>query len=383
MQRNYLIDVILSPDPSILLDILTTINIFTLVWIIIYGINFKNFKSIIILTSLYIYHIIISIVFYFMSFTRTSDAFNYYHRTLENINNHTDLIFSFGTKFIDFIVHFLIQDLHFSYFNTFLLFSSTSFLGMVLLYHLLVQQKNIPIYSVLILFVPGVHFWISSLGKDSLIFFFLSSTLYALVKNKIYLLGISLLFIFLIRPHIALMLIIAIIFSFMIKSKVRLSIKIFSSFFLLSFLFIVLQSVMQYIGIDSIENVFDYISQRQQYNLEGTSSIVISDMNIVEKYFTFWFRPLFENINVTYLIISMENLFYLFTTLYIIKNRKYIVWNHSILTSILYIILVTFILSSTTANFGIILRQKIMLFPMFYYIFIVVMYNKKRSIHYA
>jgi len=169
----------------------------------------------------------------------------------------------------------------------------------------------------------------------------------------------------------------------MIKSKVRLSIKIFSSFFLLSFLFIVLQSVMQYIGIDSIENVFDYISQRQQYNLEGTSSIVISDMNIVEKYFTFWFRPLFENINVTYLIISMENLFYLFTTLYIIKNRKYIVWNHSILTSILYIILVTFILSSTTANFGIILRQKIMLFPMFYYIFIVVMYNKKRSIHYA
>ena len=366
-----------------MLDILTTINIVVLVFIIIYGIDFKNSKNIIILTSLYIYHIIISIMFYFMSFTRTSDAFNYYHRTLENINNHMSVAFSFGTKFIDSIVHFLIQTLNFSYFNTFLLFSSISFLGIILLYHLLVQQKNISSYGSLILFLPGVHFWISSLGKDSLIFLFLSLSLYALVKNKIYILGISILFIFLIRPHIALMLIVAIVFSFMIKARVRISIKFFSSIILLGFLLIIIQSVMQYVGIDSYENIFEYISQRQQYNLEGSSSIVISKMNIVEKYFTFWYRPLFENLTFSYLIISMENLLYLFMTLYIIKNRKYIIWDHAMLTIILYIMFVTFILSSTTANFGIIIRQKIMLFPMFYYIFIVVMYRKKKSIYYA
>ena len=362
-----------------MLDILITIFIVTFVLIIIYGLDFKNTKNIIILTSLYIYHITISIIFYFMSFTRTSDAFNYYHRTLENINDHTDVVFSFGTKFIDFIVHFLIQNLYFSYFNTFLLFSSISFLGIALLYNILMQQKNISKYWVLILFLPGVHFWISSLGKDSLIFIFLSLSLYALIKNNIYILGISLLFIFFIRPHIALMLIIALMCSFIIKVKVRLSIKIFSSFILLSFLFIALQSVMQYVGIDSIENVFEYISQRQQYNLEGTSSIVISEMNIIEKYFTFWYRPLFENLTFSYFIISIENLLYLFMTLYIIKNRKYIIWDHVMLTIILYIIFVTFILSSTTANFGIIIRQKIMLFPMFYYLFIVVMHRKKKS----
>ena len=366
-----------------MLDILTTINIILLVFIIIYAIDFKNSKNIIILTSLYIYHIIISIMFYFISFTRTSDAFNYYHRTLENINDHTSIAFSFGTKFIDSIVHFLIQSLDFSYFNTFLFFSSMSFLGIVLLYHLMVQQKNISSYGALILFLPGVHFWISSLGKDSLIFLFLSLSLYSLVKNKIYILGISILFIFLIRPHIALMLIVAIVFSFMIKARVRISIKIFSSIILLGFLLIIIQSVMQYVGIDSYENIFEYISQRQQYNLEGSSSIIISEMNIVEKYFTFWYRPLFENLTFSYLIISMENLLYLFMTLYIIKNRKYIIWDHAMLTIILYIIFVTFILSSTTANFGIIIRQKIMLFPMFYYIFIVVMYRKKKSIYYA
>jgi len=366
-----------------MLDILTTINIITLVFIIIYGIDFKKSKNIIILTSLYIYHIIITIVFYFMSFTKTSDAFNYYRRTLENINDHNFVVFSFGTKFIDSIVHFLIQILNFSYFNTFLFFSSLSFLGIMLLYHIYVQQKNVSSYGILILFLPGVHFWISSLGKDSLIFLFLSLSLYALIKNKIYILGMSILFIFLIRPHISLMLIVAIIFSFMIKTKVRLSIKIFSSIVLLSFLFIALQSVMQYVGIDSFENIFEYISQRQQYNLEGTSSIIISEMNIIEKYLTFWYRPFFENLTFSYLIISMENLLYLFMTLYIIKNRKYIIWDHSMLTIILYIMFVTFILSSTTANFGIIIRQKIMLFPMFYYIFIVVIYRKKRSIYHA
>lgn len=366
-----------------MLDILTTINIVTLVLLIIYGLDFKNPKNIIILTFLYIYHLSISIIFYFMSFTRTSDAFNYYHRTLENINNHTSIVFSFGTKFIDSIVHFLIQNLDFTYLNTFLLFSSMSFLGISLLYHLMVEEKNISSYGSLILFLPGVHFWISSLGKDSLIFLFLSLSLYGLIKNKIYILGISLLFIFLIRPHIALMLIVAIVFSFMIKTNVRLSIKIVSSIVLLSFLFIVLQTVMQYVGIESFENIFEYINQRQQYNLEGTSSIVISEMNIIEKYFTFWFRPLFENLTFNYLIISVENLLYLFITLYFIKNRRYIVWNHTMLTVVLYIILVTFILSSTTANFGIILRQKIMLFPMFYYIFIVVMDRKRKSTFYA
>ena len=366
-----------------MLDTLTTINIVTLVFLIIYGINFKKSKNIIILTSLYIYHIVITIIFYFMSFTRTSDAFNYYHRTLENINNYNSITFSFGTKFIDTIVHFLIQNLDFSYFNTFLLFSSISFLGIILLYHLMVQNKHISSYGALILFLPGVHFWISSLGKDSLIFLFLSLSLYALVKNKIYILSVSLLFIFLIRPHIALMLIIAIVFSFMIKAKVKLSIKIFSSIILLIFLFIIVQSVMQYVGIESLENIFEYITQRQQYNLEGTSSIIISEMNIIEKYFTFWYRPLFENPTFSYLIISMENLLYLFMTFYIIKNRRYIIWNHTTLTVILYIIFVTFILSSTIANLGIIIRQKIMLFPMFYYIFIVVMHRKRQSIYYV
>ena len=363
-----------------MLDILTTINIITLVFIIIYTIDSKNSKNIILLTSLYIYHLIISIIFYFISFTRTSDAFNYYHRTLENIQDYTSVAFSFGTKFIDSIVHFLIQILNFSYLNTFLFFSSISFLGLVLLYHILVQQKHISSYGALILFLPGVHFWTSSLGKDSLIFLFLSLSLYALVKNKIYILGISILFIFLIRPHIALMLIIAIIFSFMIKAKVKLSIKIFFSFILLSFLFLVLQTVMQYVGIDSFENIFEYISQRQQYNLEGGSSIIISEMNILEKYLTFWFRPFFENLNFNYIIISIENLIYLLMTLYIIKNRQYIIWNHAMLTIVLYILFVTFILSSTTANFGIIVRQKIMLFPMFYYIFIVVASRRKRSL---
>jgi len=366
-----------------MLDILTTISIVALVFIVVYAIDFKNSKKVIILTSLYIYHISISIGFYFMSFTRTSDAFNYYHRTLDHIISYTSVPFSFGTKFIDNIVYFLIQNLHFSYFNTFLLFSSMSFFGIALLYHLMVQQKNISSYGALILFLPGVHFWISSLGKDSLIFLFLSLALYALVKNKIYILVISLLFIFLIRPHIALMLIVAIVVSFIIKAKVKLSLKIFSSIILLGFLFIVVQSVMQYIGINSLENIFEYISQRQQYNLEGSSSIVISEMNILEKYMTFWYRPFFEKFTFNYLIISMENLLYVLITLYIIKNRRYIIWNHSMLTIFLYIIFVTFILSSTTANFGIIIRQKIMLFPMFYYIFITVMSRKNKSMLYA
>ncbi len=361
-----------------ILDFLITLSIIFGTLNLIYLIHRNHEKFMVWSIAMYIYHLLFIIVFYFISFSRSSDAFNYYHRTLSQLSEHS-LSFSMGTKFIDNITYILIDWFSFSYFNTFLLFGTIGFFGILLLGNILLTNYNIPLFMSLFFFLPGLHFWLSSLGKDSLIFFFLVLSLYGLIKNNIFWLSISIFLVFLIRPHIALMLISSIVVYFIIKSKVNIGVRITFSIILLGISIVILQSVMQYIGLESfnLTSINEYIAQRQTYNLEGGSSIDISNMGIVSRFLTFWYRPLFENFNLIYLVISFENLILIFMTFYMIWNRKYIQWNYVASVSIIYIILVSFILSSTIANFGIIIRQKMMILPMFYYLFYTMVYNKK------
>ncbi|HIP12768.1 MAG TPA: hypothetical protein EYG73_08630 [Arcobacter sp.] len=361
-----------------MLESLITISIVTGTLLSIFLGSRNQINHLIILYTMYLYHLFFIVTFYFISLTRTSDAFNYYHRTLEVIENNSLLELSMGTKFIDNLTYLLINYFSFSYFNAFLLFGTIGFFGILLLYKIVFKHSIIHPHMALFFFLPGLHFWLASLGKDSTIFFFLVLSLWAIIKNKIFLMTFSIILVFLIRPHIALMLITSIGIYLMVKSQINLWIKIFSSIVLLSISVIVLQSVMQYVGIGNLDlaTINAYIEQRQGYNLEGGSSIDISNMNVFVRFLTFWYRPLFESSNILYLLISFENLILIFMTLYIIVNRKYIIWNYAATVSVIYIILVSFILSSTIANFGIIIRQKMMIIPMFYYLFYMVVNNK-------
>ena len=111
--------------------------------------------------------------------------------------------------------------------------------------------------------------------------------------------------------------------------------------------------------------------QRQKENLDGASSVDINNMSLVVKLFTYFFRPLpFEAHNFAALAASLDNvvlLLMLFLSLRLVLKRKnfqtdidksgrIFLWTYSFSAWV--------ILSMTTANLGIAMRQKWMFAPM-------------------
>ena len=128
----------------------------------------------------------------------------------------------------------------------------------------------------------------------------------------------------------------------------------------------------------SFEVFLEYIKLRQSHNLEGGSSINISEYSLLMQVFTFLYRPFFESFDIRYLVISFENLIYIILTGYLFINLKYLKLNFLNCFSIVFIIIFTLIMAMTTANLGIAVRLKIILIPMFFYLISVVYVRRKQ-----
>lgn len=127
--------------------------------------------------------------------------------------------------------------------------------------------------------------------------------------------------------------------------------------------------VAEYVGVSdmtlSIDSLDEYIDRRQSYNMDGGSSIDISSMNMVMKVFSYLFRPLpFEAHSVLALFSSLENLALM---MFILYSFKYFITSKDKLRGqyvlFIYSVVCLLVLSLTTANLGIAVRQKWMFMP--------------------
>jgi len=230
-----------------------------------------------------------------------------------------------------------------------------------------------------LLFLPGVSFWTSAIGKDSLMFFLLSCLLYCLVSWRkggrlFFVFSLLLALIFMIRPHIFLMVSFcygaAYFFSFSSAGKG----KYLVLFPLLSVAFFSLPMVLDYVGLAevSFESAENYVEKRQSYNQEGGGAIDISSSGPFYALFSYMFRPLFYDAsNFLSLIASVENLIYLFvfiSGLFMLKGR-FSKLTVELRFCVFLIAVFWLVLGMTTSNLGIALRQKMMIFPFYVYVF--------------
>ena len=115
-------------------------------------------------------------------------------------------------------------------------------------------------------------------------------------------------------------------------------------------------------------------------NVEGGAGIDLKDANLIVKWFSYMFRPfVFEARNPMFLVSALENLVWLYIFFIIIRGlffdkikTNYILWSY-----IGIILTCTLPLAYTLANFGISMRQKIMIFPFFLILFFIVKKSRK------
>lgn len=362
---------------------LLTFSVVIIGMFICFLIGVKNRKSLFIVFSLYFWHTFFSWYYWYYSLSNTADATLYYKKSFIISPN-----FNPGTRFTETLVYIISNPIESNYLNTTLIFNIFGCIGITLLY-LSIRKflEKISNYWVFILFVPSMSFWSAGLGKDSISFLATCLFLYAVVNKSRTTIFVPLAFfiMFMVRPHIAAMMLLSYFIYFIIKARVHVAFKLLTLPVISIALIFSLQYVQQYVGIDdaSLNSIDSYIDKRQGSNLGGGSSLDIASMSYPMQMFTYVFRPLpFEAHSLLALITSMENTLFLFLFIYLIYksnfNFKSYVKDKN-LWLLMYVFLTCTALAVTTANLGIATRQKWMFMPVLIYLLVFSYYEYKAN----
>lgn len=335
-----------------------------------------------IVSTLFIWHTLLSVIYYLYSLANAADAKNYYVSSV--IGERT--YFYPGTPFVNFFSSILSQGADANYLNTTLQYNLIGTIGLVFLYLSLKKYLNIfPWYWVFVLFIPSMSFWSAGLGKDAISFFAICLFLYAVSTSKKGLLLIAIAFfaMFMVRPHIAFIILVSYVIYFIIQSKVHFVFKLFILPIIGIGVFLSVGFVQQYVGLEeaSLDSVGSYVDGRQGVNSQGGSSLDIASMSYPMQMFTYVFRPLpFEASSAVALVTSLENTILLFLFIYILFKSKFnfrpFIHDKN-LWLFTYIFLTCTILAMTTANLGIATRQKWMFMPVLIYLLVYAFHNYK------
>ena len=297
---------------------LLTVTILVFSFLFIFVLYCRNKRDSYMLTIIFLWHTFFSISYCFFTLYNVSDALGYFRNSYL-----LEPIFYPGTKFIYYITSILTKYISDSYLNVTLIYGFFGALGLIF-YYLSIKMylKKLKGYWALILFIPSMSFWSSGLGKDSISFFAVCLFLYTITTNKkkYFLLPLSFIAMFMVRPHIALMMIVSFVIYFIIRSKVHLLVKLITLPIIFSVLIFSSSFVQQYVGLEeaSIDSLSGYVDNRQNSNQDGGSSIDLQSMSYPMQIFTYVFRPLpFDAHSALALFTSIENTILLALFLYI------------------------------------------------------------------
>ena len=336
---------------------------------------------------LYGYHLLFFGVYLWYAYNNPSDSIRYYGDISEHSGSWFDL-FGTDTLFINFF-SYPFYKLGFNYDMLMLTFAWFGYLGFLYAY-LFFREKiplNIKVFKkidlfTLILFLPNMHFWTASLGKGAPIFLGLMMFTYAIIdpKGRLFLLILSSIIIFHIRPHVFMFVAVGTVLGYMSgKEKIAFWKKAMISISMIGALLLLQDQILGVMGLSSSDNIlqdFEETAEKRAGDLSRSGSGVdMSSYSLPFKLFTFWFRPLFIDApNMLGIITSIENLMYLLLFIKIIKKDfvKFIMDSPALVKmSFVIFFMTSFAMTFVMSNLGIIVRQKSMVM---YFLFFVIYY---------
>lgn len=331
--------------------------------------------------TLYLWHTLFSFIYMAYVLNFGGDARMYFLSSSSG-----ELSFALGTDAVRFITFLLVQGFGLSFLGCSLLFQIFGFLGLLAFDASLREvtwrkSRQVRLLSTFIVFLPSVNFWSAGLGKDSLSFFAMGLALWAaLDMHKRWLLVfLSILVMLLVRPHIAGMLGLGLAVSFVLQRGVPVVQRVILGGFAIVASAALVPLGLNYAGVGQdagFAELIDYVGERQAHNLTGGGAVDISNMSPPLQLFTYLFRPaLVEVRDLFSLAAAIDNsillgLFFcggwaLFRkTLpdHLFAHNRMFLWTYSCAAWL--------VLSVTTANLGIALRQKWMFAPMLIFLLI-------------
>ena len=334
---------------------------------------FRKQGKVKLLILLLVYHTVLSIAYYYWQPWPPYDTGFYYLQALSGASIYDFL--RVGGAYVCLVLYPLVKYVHLSFFFGFMLFNVIGFIGLLFLYISMKSllndhEKAIRLLNIVVFF-PGISFWTGPISKESIVFLGITMIMYTLIRfNRriiYFLLGSAL--VTLIRPQIYVVIILALLLSLVFLARTSFLQKVILILLLLALMVPTYHLLLQRVEMNSItfEGAQQFIENRGE-NWGGGSGINMQNYNQVFKVFTYLYRPLFFDVhNVSMVIASCENLFYLLITLQMcsfkfisfVKNEK----NLFISFNLLFLLIGAIMLANSEANLGTAVRHKIMLMP--------------------
>lgn len=331
------------------------------------------------------YHFLFIGITYVFFLQQGGDANLYWFKDIYTSDKSWLYFFNVGTDFILFLNYPFAKILQLPIGFGFLLYGAIGFLGVLQfqrLTYLIVGSKNVFIKGIntlpLLFYLPNMHFWTANIGKEALCFLWLSTIFLELAKNKYtsLLMWFSAVCLFMLRPHVFLMLLVPIVIGVFFKKNIKAKYKIITGFIglmlsLCAYYFFLILSEIKSLNWERLQrfNLGSILSFK-----DSGSYVPIHEYSYIEKFFAFFFRPLFWDAHNLYqFVLSVENAVILIAHIGIIilifwkyKKIKFD-WIDKVIVGF---VLFSFLLYvQRYAGLGIFVRTKVMLQPFLLIVF--------------
>jgi hypothetical protein len=323
---------------------------------------------------LYVWHTVLCVFYAKLVMEHGGDAADYYMASLEPSPE-----FSIGTQGVNYFTHIFSVYFGFSYLGVFLVYNIFGVIGLLAFDAVLRtvtrgRSRFLRWLAIVIVLLPSISFWSAAIGKDSIAFMATSLVLWASMSmpRRSWLMTLGIGCMFLVRPHMAAMMLLALAASVVVSSKIPWKWRIVLASMALSAAAVAVPFTIRYAGLNDATDaagVEEYIHTHQGYNQQGGGGVDIADMSLPMQLFTYVFRPLpLEARDVFGLAASLDNIVLLVLAVLgiwgMLRRRGNNVALKSRAFLWIYSIGAWLMLAPITANLGISVRQKWMFVPM-------------------
>ena len=346
---------------------------------------------------LFFYHNLFFLIYTYYQIEIGTDAVSYFL----NYEGYEKNDISSGQVFLHKLVGYF-RALNINIHNINYIFSAISFLPFLfflkIIQELEVYENSKINYYLLIsfLFLPSLHFWISGYSKDTISFIviFFISYLYITrvdcklpqVSNKLFiiLLFSLIILLYLIRPHLALLMTVSSAIYYFCSKKY----SVFNYKFILILglgLPIIYYLLTLVFGSNlNYENITRVVNMYRNLNVANTGSQISPDTNIVVKFILYLFAPnilFIQSLNLQNMLVITENTFLIFFFLKLFKFRLCNI--KSVLFNLIMLILFFASMTIITSNLGISNRQKWMVFFPLVVTFLYARYFNEKNLNFS
>lgn len=357
-----------------------------------------------------IFRMIVTFAYYYTTLiTYSADTFTYHGRAQASVGRWSELFLTTGTQFMSYLTTLVFYPLVSMFDNTYLMlfvpFSILSFIGSLIFYKALRQMgiKDSVFLNFFIFFLPNLVYWTSSIGKDAVVYFAFAWIFLSFVNLKkeiipsfikIILLGVLLYFI---RPHIVACFIGALFFGLFLEKNV-LSFKNVAIFIIIFFVFnMVVGKVFQGTDVEG-ENLESYTqaglgqlqemgtrsaeddSQRSTIKRQVSSNVLLMPL------YAFWWLTvpyLWQASKAGHYVAVLDGLIMQYILFYLIWHIKSIIESKGLPYKyfwIMYSFVAAAVFGMSQSNFGLIVRQRLMVVPFLIVLYLVIRSEKKSPV---